>query len=120
MAVKDLTQPVPGTYLFDGKMAKKGYGLNKMCYSFNEQAARDEFNEDPDAYCAKFGLTEKQIKAIHDRDIIGLLQEGGSIYYVAKFAGLLKQNMQDIGAIQTGLSLDEFKALLVKNGSGEA
>jgi len=49
-----------------------------------------------------------------------LLQEGGSIYYVAKFAGLLKLNMQDIGAIQTGLSLDEFKALLVKNGSGEA
>ncbi len=119
MTVKDPTQPIPGTYLFDGKMAKKGYGLNKMCFSFNEQAARDEFNQDPDAYCAKFGLTDRQIKAIHERDIIGLLQEGGSIYYVAKFAGLLKLNMQDIGAIQTGMTVDEFKAMLVRRGSGE-
>ncbi|WP_421856661.1 protocatechuate 4,5-dioxygenase subunit alpha [Marinomonas sp.] len=119
MTANDPTQPVPGTYLFDGKMAKKGYGLNKMCFSFNEQSARDEFNKDPDAYCAKFGLTDMQIKAIHERDIIGLLQQGGSIYYVAKFAGLLKLNMQDIGAIQTGMSLDEFKAMLVRRGAGE-
>lgn len=120
MLENDPTQPIPGTYLFNGTMAKKGYGLNKMCFSFNEQSARDEFNQDPDAYCAKFGLTEKQIKAIHARDIIGLLQEGGSIYYVAKFAGLLKLNMQDIGAIQSGQSLEEFKAMLMKRGSGEA
>jgi len=26
---------IPGTYLFDGTLALKGYALNKMCYSFN-------------------------------------------------------------------------------------
>ncbi|REG85080.1 protocatechuate 4,5-dioxygenase subunit alpha [Marinomonas pollencensis] len=119
MSEYDSEQPIPGTYLFNGHMAKKGYGLNKMCFSFNEQSARDEFNQDPDAYCVKFGLTERQIKAIRERNIIALLKEGGSIYYVAKFAGLLKLNMQDIGAIQSGQSLDAFNAMLKKRGSGE-
>lgn len=109
----------PGTYLFNSDMAKKGYGLNKMCFSFNNQEARDEFNKDPDAYCDRFKLNDAQKKAIHEKDIIALLREGGSIYYLAKFAGLLKLNMQDIGALQTGMTVDEFKAMLVKNGRGE-
>ena len=32
---------IPGTTLFDGAMARKGYALNKMCYSFNHAANRD-------------------------------------------------------------------------------
>lgn len=119
MASNDMNRRFEGTYLFDSKMAKKGYGLNKMCFSFNEQAARDEFNADPEAYCTKFNLTEVQKEGIRNKDIIGLLREGGSIYYLAKFAGLLKLNMQDIGAIQTGMSVDEFKAMLERNGRGE-
>jgi protocatechuate 4,5-dioxygenase alpha chain len=51
--------------------------------------------------------------------VIGLLREGGSIYYLAKFTGLLKLNMQDIGGLQTGMSTDEFKAMLERNGRGE-
>jgi protocatechuate 4,5-dioxygenase, alpha chain len=110
---------IPGTYLFDSTMAKKGYGLNKMCFSFNGQEARDEFNADPDAYCDKFKLTDAQKEAVKNKDIIAMLREGGSIYYLAKYAGLLKLNMQDIGALQTGMSVDEFKAMLEKNGKGE-
>ena len=26
---------IPGTTLFDGDMARKGYALNKMCFSYN-------------------------------------------------------------------------------------
>jgi len=32
---------------------------------------------------------------------------------------LLKLNMQDIGGLQTGMSTDEFKAMLERNGRGE-
>ena len=28
-------KPIPGTTIFDGEMAMKGYALNKMCFSFN-------------------------------------------------------------------------------------
>ncbi len=108
--------PVPGTTFFDGGMARKGYGLNKMCFTFNEAKAREEFFEDEMAYCDRFGLTEEQKQAVRERDVLKLIEEGGNIYYLAKFAGLLGMNMQDIGALQTGVSLEEFKQKLVDAG----
>nr|WP_247896124.1 protocatechuate 4,5-dioxygenase subunit alpha [Azospirillum brasilense] len=98
-------------------MAMKGYPLNKMCYSFNEAAARQEFLADEDAYCAKFGLTEEQKTAIKERNALALLAAGGNIYYLAKFIGMLGLNVQDIGAQQTGMTVEEFKAKLKAAGN---
>ena len=64
---------IPGTYIFDGAFATKGYALNKMCYSFNDAASRAEFKRDEDAYCAKFGLSAEQREAIRKRDVLALL-----------------------------------------------
>jgi len=116
MSYLDNPTPIPGTILFDGKAARKGYGLNKMCYTLNEQTARNEFSKDEMAYCDKYGLSEAQKQAIAERDVLGLLQLGGSIYYLAKFVGMLGLNMQDIGAMQTGMSVEEFKQKLVRAG----
>ncbi|MEI8599260.1 protocatechuate 3,4-dioxygenase [Vibrio sp. M60_M31a] len=65
------------------KWLVRGYGLNKMCFSLNTAAAREEFQRDEMAYCDKFGLTEEQKVAIQNRDVLGLLKLGGSIYYLA-------------------------------------
>ncbi|MFV0575076.1 MAG: protocatechuate 4,5-dioxygenase subunit alpha [Vibrio sp.] len=116
MAYYKNDKPLEGTTFFDNQMAKKGYGLNKMCFSFNEKSARDEFLKDEMAYCDKYGLTEEQKEAIRNRDVLGLLNEGGSIYYLAKFVGILGMNMQDIGGIQTGMTTEEFKQKLVDAG----
>ncbi len=110
---------VPGTIFFDGPMATKGYALNKMCYSFNSAEGRDAFKADEAAYCDKFGLTEAQKDAVLKRDILALQREGGSIYYLAKFAGLLGLNMQDIGGLQTGRTTEEFQAYLESQGRGK-
>ena len=118
MTSKEMTE-IPGTIMFDGAMSRLGYGLNKMCYSFNEQAARDDFPADEMAYCDSFGLSEEQKACIRARDVLGLLKLGGSIYYLAKFAGVMKLNMQDCGAQQTGMTVEAFKAMLVKNGAGD-
>lgn len=107
-----LLEEIPGTPIFDGKVAMRGYALNKMCFSFNEKANRDEFLRDEDAYCAKFKLDPEQREAIRNRNVLQLLAAGGNIYYLAKFAGIFSLNVQDIGAQQTGLSVDEFKARL--------
>lgn len=107
---------IPGTTLFDGEMAMKGYALNKMCFSFNEEQARDEFLADEEAYCDRFGLTEPQKAAIRHRNVLDLIALGGNIYYLAKFTGIFGMNMQDIGAQQTGMSLEDFKAMLVRAG----
>lgn len=109
-------EPIEGTIMFDGQMAMKGYGLNKMCFTFNTAVGREAFTADEQAYCDKFNLSEIQKLAIKERDVLGLLKEGGSIYYLAKFIGILGLNMQDIGAIQRGISVEEFKQLLVDAG----
>jgi protocatechuate 4,5-dioxygenase alpha chain len=109
--------PIPGTYIFDGAAARKGYALNKMCYSFNEAAARAEFLRDETAYCTRFGLNDGQRAAIAARNVLQLIAAGGNAYYLAKFAGIFGLDMQDIGAQQTGLSKDEFKARLVAAGA---
>ena len=104
---------IPGTTPFDGSVARKGYALNKMCYSFNDAENRAEFLRDEDAYCTRYGLNEQQRAAIAARNVLQLLDAGGNAYYLAKFAGIFKLDMQDIGAQQTGMTKDEFKAKLV-------
>lgn len=107
---------IPGTILYDGAQARKGYALNKMCFSFNSAANRAEFLRDEDAYCRKFGLNEAQREAIRRRSVSGLLAAGGNIYYLAKFAGIFGLDVQDISAQQLGMTKEAFKAMLEKAG----
>jgi len=109
-----MTMPdIPGTTLFDGTQARKGYALNKMCYSFNSQDNRAAFVQDEDAYCARYDLDEAQRAAVRARNVLQLIAAGGNVYYLAKFAGIFGLDVQDLGAQQTGLTKDEFKARLL-------
>jgi protocatechuate 4,5-dioxygenase alpha chain len=107
---------IPGTPIFDGAAAARGYALNKMCYSFNDAANRATFLGDEDAYCAKFGLDAEQREAIRHRNVLELIAAGGNVYYLAKFAGIFGLNVQDIGAQQTGMTVEAFKAKLAAAG----
>jgi len=113
MTLTSTPAPIPGTTLFDGEQARKGYALNKMCYSFNEAANREAFRRDEDAYCERYGLDEAQRDAIRNRNVLQLIAAGGNVYYLAKFAGILGLDVQDLGAQQTGMTKDAFKAMLV-------
>ncbi|MFZ2101174.1 MAG: protocatechuate 4,5-dioxygenase subunit alpha [Oricola sp.] len=103
---------IPGTTIFDGKQAMKGYALNKMCYSFNQKVNRDAFAADEEAYMEKYGLNEQQKQAIRDRNILAMIDAGGNIYYLAKLAGIFKLSVQDVGGLQTGRTTEEFKEFL--------
>lgn len=109
-----------GTTVFDGAQALKGYALNRMCFSFNDAANRAAFREDEEAYMRQYGLDARQAAAIRARDVLGLLAAGGNVYYLAKFAGILGLDVQDLGAAQTGLSKDEFKARLLRQNEQPA
>ncbi len=111
-----MNAPIPGTTLFDGAQARKGYALNKMCYSFNHAENRAEFLRDEDAYCRRYGLNEAQRAAIRRRNVLDLIEAGGNIYYLAKFAGIFGLSVQDVGAQQTGMPVEAFKAMLAAKG----
>ena len=105
-----------GTTVFDGREAMRGYALNKMCYSFNSAENRAAFLRDEEEYCERFGLNEEQRRAVKRRNVLELIAAGGNIYYLAKFAGIFGLDVQDVGAQQTGMSVEDFKAKLVAAG----
>ena len=104
------------TPIFDGAQAERGYALNKMCFSFNDAENRAAFVANEDAYCAKYHLNEEQREAVRNRNVLDLIRAGGNIYYLAKFAGIFGLNVQDVGAQQTGMSVQEFKNMLLERG----
>ena len=101
-----------GTTIFDGRAARRGYALNKMCFSFNNAANRAAFLRDEDAYCARYGLDAGQLEAVRRRDVLAMIAAGGNIYYLAKLAGIFGLNVQDVGAQQTGRTVEEFREML--------
>ena len=111
-----MEQDIAGTIMFDGVQAQKGYALNRMCFSFNSAANRAAFLADEDGYCRKFGLSTEQCAAVKSRDVLRMIETGGNVYYLAKLAGIFGLNVQDIGAQQTGTTVDEFKAKLAGAG----
>lgn len=108
---------IPGTPVFDGEAAKEGYALNRMCFSFNDAANRAAFLKDEDAYCKKYNLTPKQLAAVKNRNVLELIEAGGNVYYLAKLAGIFGLNVQDLGAQQTGMTVDAFKKKLLQAGA---
>ena len=108
----DVHVDILGTTIFDGRMAMKGYALNKMCYSFNSKANRDAFAADEEGYMQRFGLSHEQKEAIRARDILAMIDAGGNIYYLAKLAGIFRLSVQDLGGMQTGMTTEEFNAHL--------
>lgn len=107
---------IPGTPIFDGDAAQKGLALNKMCFSFNDPDNRAAFLRDEDEYCTRFGLTQQQREAVKSRNVLAMIKAGGNVYYLAKLAGIFGLNVQDIGAQQTGMSVEAFKAKLQAAG----
>ena len=106
---------IPGTTVFDGAQAQKGYALNRMCFSFNDAGNRAAFKRDEEAYMRHYRLTPPQADGIRKRDLLALIAAGGNVYYLAKFAGILGLDVQDLGAAQTGMSKQAFQAMLVRH-----
>jgi len=111
-----MTQDIPGTTLFDGDQAQKGLALNRMCFSFNSAANRAAFLKDEEGYCRKYGLTDEQREAVKSRKVLDMIAAGGNVYYLAKLAGIFGLNVQDIGAQQTGMTVEAFKQKLAAAG----
>ena len=110
-------RPIEGTTIFDGDQARKGYALNKMCFSFNDAANRAAFLSDEQGYCERYGLNSEQREAVRNRNVLQLIAAGGNVYYLAKFAGMFGLDVQDLGAQQTGMTKEAFKARLVAAGA---
>jgi protocatechuate 4,5-dioxygenase alpha chain len=46
------------------------------------------------------------------RDVLALIHSGANIYYLAKWAGILGLNVQQVGALQRGMTEEAFREML--------
>lgn len=107
---------IPGTYVFDRRRSRQGYHLNKFCMSLNDAANREAFKADEEAYLDRFKLTPAQREAVRSRDWIGMLEQGGNIYYTAKLAATDGMTFQQVAALQSGVTQEEYMAMMVAGG----
>lgn len=106
-------EDIPGTYVFDGKHAHDAYPLNKLLFSFCDEANRSEFDADPSAYCDMYGVKGKFKEFVLKKDFLGMLKAGANIYYMAKMAIPRGTSVQDCGAQFQGITTKEFQAKLL-------
>ncbi|MYA27036.1 MAG: protocatechuate 4,5-dioxygenase subunit alpha [Acidimicrobiales bacterium] len=107
---------IPGTYVFDGRRSQQGYHLNMFCMSLNAEANRERFRADEAAYVDGFDLSPEQRQAVLERAWLGMLQQGGNIYYTFKLAILDGLSMQDVGGAMSGVSGQEFTQMMIDGG----
>jgi len=107
---------IPGTYVFDGRRSRRGYPLNAFLMSLNDAANRDAFRAGEEAYLDRFALDAEQRRAVRERDWIGLLEVGGNLYYTYKLAACDGMSFQDLAGAQTGMTADEYGAMMRAGG----
>lgn len=107
---------IPGTYVFDADRSREGYHLNMFCISLSKQENRDALAKDPEAYMARFPMSEAQKQAVRDRAWNEMLRLGGNIYYTSKIAAFDKINFQELAAIMSGMSRDDYRAMMLAGG----
>ena len=101
---------IPGTYVFDLRLSRRGYALNKMCRSLTSAENRDAFTADEEAYMARYRLTDEQKQAVRARDWLQMTRLGGNLFFFLKLGATLGYGLYRIGAQLRGESYEAFMA----------
>ncbi len=116
MAIKKDYEDIPGTFVFDADRARLGYHLNQFCISLGKQAGRDAFKADPEAYLARYPMSEEQKQTVRDRDWNRMLELGGNIYYTSKLAAFDGINFQHLAGLMTGMGVGPYREMMLNGG----
>jgi len=116
MALPKEYEDLPGTVVFDAEQARKGYHLNMFCMSLMKAENRAAFKANERAYLDKWPMTEQQKQSILKRDWNGMLALGGNIYFTAKLAATDGLSFQQIAAIMTGSTQEEYAKMMLAGG----
>jgi len=107
---------IPGTTVFDAKRSRQGYHLNMFCMSLMTAENREAFKRDEAGYLKQFPVTPEQAKAVLARDWNGMIALGGNIYYTSKLAATDGLTFQNIAAIMTGSTQEQYAKMMLDGG----
>jgi protocatechuate 4,5-dioxygenase, alpha chain len=107
---------IPGTFVFDAEKSRQGYHLNMFCMSLMKDENRKAFKADEAAYLQKFPMTREQREAILKRHWNRMLELGGNIYFTAKLGATDGLSFQQVAAIMTGATQQDYAEMMLKGG----
>ena len=107
---------IPGTTVFDGRLARLGYHLNMFCMSLMSADNRATFKADERAYIARWPLSDEQVDAVLRRDWNELLRLGGNIFFMLKLSFCDGLSVQQLAGRMTGMTAQAYVDMLLKGG----
>jgi len=84
--------------------------------SLMQATNRARFKADERAYLAEWAMTDEQRQAVLDRDMNRMIELGGNIYFLAKIGATDGLSFQQMAGSMTGMSEDEYRAMMVAGG----
>jgi protocatechuate 4,5-dioxygenase alpha chain len=101
---------IPDTSIFDLRLSRRGYRLNKMCAALCSPAEREALKRDEEGFMARFGLTDEEKNLIRRRDFKGMIEHGMNIYFMLKVGSVTGNSLYRMGAQMRGESYEAFLA----------
>ena len=101
---------IPDTTIFDLRLSRRGFRLNKMCAALCSPVEREAFKRDEEAFMARFALTDAERELIRRRDFQGLIEAGTNIYFLLKIGAATGTSLYRMGAQMRGESYEQFLA----------
>jgi protocatechuate 4,5-dioxygenase alpha chain len=109
-------EDIPGTFVFNAKRSRQGYGINMFCMSLMKDANRKAFKANEAEYLKQYPLTPEQTDAILRRDYNRMLELGGNIYFTAKLGATDGHSFRHLAAVMTGSTQDDYAAMMLAGG----
>src|SRR3954466_7621629 len=116
MPLPKVYDDLPGTIVFDADRARQGYHLNMFCMSLMKPENRTAFKANERAYLDRWPMTEEQKESVLRRDWNEMLRLGGNIYFTAKIAATDGLSFQQIAAMMTGSTQEQYAQMMIKGG----
>ena len=111
-------EDIPGTQVFDAQRSRKGYWLNMFCMSLMKDENRKAFKANEAKYLDENfpHVSPEQREAILKRQWNRMLELGGNIYYTSKLGATDGLSFQNLAALMTGSTQEQYAAMMVAGG----
>ena len=107
---------IPGTRVFTGARARRGYYINQCAMSLMKPDNRVRFKADERAYLDEWPLSDAAKQAWQARDFNTLLDLGGNIYFLAKIIATDGLSVAEGVSSMTDMTFAEYQTMMLNGG----
>lgn len=109
-------EDIPGTRVFTGARARRGYRINQFAMSLMKAENRERFKADERAYLDQWELPDEAKTALLARDYNTLLDMGGNVYFLAKLFSTDGVSFAEAVSSMTEHDFESYKAMMNAGG----